>query len=190
MSEFQFTNYSLLSKDTGTRKRYAWCIFMDEEAETLDGVEGVEYILHPTFPDPVRYITDRATKFALQSEGWGTFVIQIRIFAKDGEEHQARHMLELHTDDWPISTKSPSFDSDKTEKIWDELLHSNFNWRKARTLAKKALLSDTQVLEILSDWEEQGLVRKAYFNAIDGLELWGSTAKIGKLPSIDDLKAR
>lgn len=163
---------------------------MDEDAEMLDGVEGVEYVLHPTFPNPVRYISDRETKFALQSEGWGTFVIQIRIFSKDGEEHQARHMLTLNNDDWPISTESPTFDSDDTEILWGELLHSNFNWRKAKTLAKKTHLSVTQVLEVLSGWEKQGLVRKAYFNAIDGLELWGSTAKIGKLPGIGDLKDR
>jgi hypothetical protein len=53
------------------------------EAE-LDAVEMVRYTLHPTFPDPVRTVTDRQTAFKLDAIGWGEFTIQAQIIRKDG----------------------------------------------------------------------------------------------------------
>jgi len=59
-----------------------WAIWL--EGENLEDVAYVEYVLHPTFPNPVQKVTDRGSKFRLQARGWGEFNIKVRVhFAED-----------------------------------------------------------------------------------------------------------
>lgn len=73
--------------------RWNWSVFINADDATLRQIECVEYTLHPTFPDPVRRICNRESKFALTSNGWGTFTIQVRILYRDGRSEQRAHPL-------------------------------------------------------------------------------------------------
>jgi transcription initiation factor IIF auxiliary subunit len=77
-----------------------WEVFMNEPPEVLEQVSEVEYVLHKTFPEPIRTIDDRSTRFALRSSGWGMFHIQITVLMKDGREISAGHMLDFNRP-WP-----------------------------------------------------------------------------------------
>lgn len=74
---------------------WEWTVFIETDVETLSQIEYVEYILHPTFPEPVRQVFNRDTKFALTAKGWGTFEIKIRVVFKDSTERHLTHVLEF-----------------------------------------------------------------------------------------------
>jgi transcription initiation factor IIF auxiliary subunit len=74
---------------------YDWTVFMNEPAEKLALVKSVEYRLHETFPNPVRTITDRDSRFALDSSGWGEFTIRIAVHLLDGSVVRTKHELAL-----------------------------------------------------------------------------------------------
>ena len=61
----------------------------------LDEVDHVVYILHSTFPNPVRTIKDRKTKFKLETGGWGVFMIKVDVVKKNGEKLRLTHSLVL-----------------------------------------------------------------------------------------------
>jgi hypothetical protein len=62
-----------------------WSVWLDGREEDLDKVQSVKYVLHPTFPDPVRVVTDRQSKFRLSALGWGEFSITAEVSTNMGE---------------------------------------------------------------------------------------------------------
>ena len=62
-----------------------WAIWLEGPADELEEVEFVEYILHPTFPNPVRKVSNRATKFRMATRGWGEFNIRARVHLDNDE---------------------------------------------------------------------------------------------------------
>lgn len=74
-------------------KRWDWTVYIDTDQKTLSSIDHVQYTLHPTFPNPVREVYDPRNGFALSSNGWGTFVIEIKVFFKDGSTKDLRHKL-------------------------------------------------------------------------------------------------
>jgi len=68
---------------------------MDEPSERLDLVDHVEYRLHETFFEPIRVMRDRKSLFAVDSSGWGEFVINITIYLKTGAEAYVKYELDL-----------------------------------------------------------------------------------------------
>ena len=85
--------------NTGNTARYLrsggaeWQAFIAAETNTLNEIQYVEYILHPTFTNPVRRIFSRKNGFLLSSSGWGTFTIRINVVFKDGSTRYLEHML-------------------------------------------------------------------------------------------------
>jgi transcription initiation factor IIF auxiliary subunit len=73
--------------------RWDWTIFLDADSNVLREIECVEYTLHPTFPNPVRKVCQSETKFALSSNGWGTFVVKVKILYKNGRVEELEHEL-------------------------------------------------------------------------------------------------
>ena len=73
--------------------RWDWTIYIDADASTLEQIECVEYQLHPTFQNPLRKVCKPDTKFALSSNGWGTFNIGVNIIYKDRHTQQLKHEL-------------------------------------------------------------------------------------------------
>jgi transcription initiation factor IIF auxiliary subunit len=62
------------------------------------------YILHPTFANPVRTITNRTNKFLLKTAGWGVFWIRAKVIDKEGKETLLGHYLELKYPDGTPTT--------------------------------------------------------------------------------------
>lgn len=82
-----------------------WSVWIDGSDAELDDVSHVEWRLHPTFPDPVRRVTDRVSKFRLDTGGWGTFVVHAVVHTKSGTPHRLRHQLQLH---YPGGSSAPA----------------------------------------------------------------------------------
>lgn len=82
---------------------WKWWLWIEAEKKDLDKIDHVVYTLHPTFPKPVRTITDQKSKFKLEAEGWGVFRIYARIFLKDKTEIPVEHDLQL---EYPDGTRN------------------------------------------------------------------------------------
>ena len=59
---------------------WKWWIWIEAPEQDLDQIDHVVYTLHSTFPDPVRTVKDRASKFKLSTGGWGTFRVYAKVF--------------------------------------------------------------------------------------------------------------
>jgi hypothetical protein len=67
-------------------KIWQWTAFIEADSNVLEQIECVEYILHPTFPNPrvdVCSLGDNSKPFALSAQGWGTFNLKARVLYKD-----------------------------------------------------------------------------------------------------------
>lgn len=101
----QFNNFARKIGEQEIRKgvildNYKWRVFIDEPDKVLDKIEYVEYLLHYTFSPPHRRINDRKSKFALDEEGYGSFVIDIKVKFKNGTEGSYTYFLDL-SKQWP-----------------------------------------------------------------------------------------
>jgi hypothetical protein len=76
-------------------KRWDWSVWIDGSDVELDQVESVEWVLHPTFPEPIVLVNERQSKFRLDSFGWGEFEINAHVTAKDGHKQHLKHWLRL-----------------------------------------------------------------------------------------------
>jgi DNA/RNA endonuclease G (NUC1) len=74
---------------------WSWEVWLDGPDTALDKVEAVVYTLHPTFPDPRRRVTDRASRFSLRAGGWGEFMIRADVNLRDGQSLTLQHWLRL-----------------------------------------------------------------------------------------------
>src|ERR1700733_14075203 len=72
-----------------------WEVCFDGPDTALDKVEAGGYTLHPTFPDPRRRVTDRASLFSLRAGGWGEFMIRADVNLRDGQTLTFQHWLRL-----------------------------------------------------------------------------------------------
>jgi transcription initiation factor IIF auxiliary subunit len=72
---------------------WRWSLWIAGSDDDLDRIESVAYRLHSTFPEPVRTVTDRASKFQLRCSGWGIFLIPIEVRLKNGETIHLMHQL-------------------------------------------------------------------------------------------------
>ncbi len=99
--QFKFNNYSRRIGGSGEHDTYEWKLFMDESDEKLDRVNCVEYRLHETFPNPIRFVKDRTSRFALSLAGWGNFIVYITIYLNDGTEILDKYDLDLRKP-WPL----------------------------------------------------------------------------------------
>ena len=109
VSEIHFTN---IAKPLGERQGnewYEWVVYVNEGPGILSQIKAVEYLLHRTFVDPLRRMTDRNSKFALRSSGWGEFDILITVFFADGSRLETTYSLDLSRS-WdstlPVTTPS------------------------------------------------------------------------------------
>jgi transcription initiation factor IIF auxiliary subunit len=99
-----------MSLSTGQSFKYQgndwwkWSIWIEAAQPELEQIEYVTYKLHPTFPNPIRTVDDRDSKFRLNTHGWGVFPIQVWIFKKSGELIKLKHHLVLEYRDGTIPT--------------------------------------------------------------------------------------
>ena len=78
---------------------WEWGAFLDDRGSgELSNVEFVEYVLHETFPTPVRRIDTTDGGFRLDAGGWGTFVLKAFVHFKDGKKTKLEHDIQLKYD--------------------------------------------------------------------------------------------
>jgi transcription initiation factor IIF auxiliary subunit len=182
MSKLIFNNYSRYMRTTQDHKIFALCVFLRGDENLMNSIRMVEYVLHPTFPNPVREITDREHCFVLQTEAWGIFNMQINVYFEDGRREDVDYQVKLEQDDWPKGPKMTSFESGTQRQIYESLFDPKWQWRKISTIAKLADQTTENATRVLEDLSTKGFVRKAYYRSIDNKELWGATSVVGVLP--------
>jgi transcription initiation factor IIF auxiliary subunit len=75
---------------------WEWEAFLDDEGSgELSNVKFVEYVLHETFPNPIRRIASPAEGFRLKTSGWGTFDLKAFVHYKDGKKVRLQHEIQL-----------------------------------------------------------------------------------------------
>lgn len=178
----KFSNYSLWIGKKHDHNWFEWCVFVDEDFETLKNIKYVEYILHPTFPDPIRRTIDRSQKFALYSSGWGEFIIRIKVGFEDGKVINDKYSLSLDTDNWLKKDMPSDFENTDATLVYKSLKHEKYRWRKLATIIKATNFSEDKIKAILKDLENDHLVRKSPFKSIDNREMWGVTSIVGCFP--------
>lgn len=97
----RFDNYAKpAAQQTQDRRVYEWRLFVDEPPDVLDTIQEVDYLLHPTFPQPFQVSQDRANQFEIVGAGWGGFNVQITVHFRDGKQAKTTYRLDL-TKGWP-----------------------------------------------------------------------------------------
>lgn len=99
-SKIRFNNYAKATSTLQGRTYYNWRVFVDEPNEVLARIAEVQYLLHPTFPNPLQVRTNPNDKFAVDGTGWGQFLIQITIKYKDHSTETTSYYLDF-TKGWP-----------------------------------------------------------------------------------------
>lgn len=74
---------------------WEWSVWLEGTKKELETIDHVVYMLHATFPDPVRVVKKRSTGFRLDSAGWGEFEIYIEIHRVGGKVQKREHHLTL-----------------------------------------------------------------------------------------------
>jgi hypothetical protein len=74
---------------------WKWSVWLKGMDQELDQVTEVRYQLHPTFSPPIQIITDRQSKFRLDSSGWGEFAIYATVSRRAGPPERLQHWLKL-----------------------------------------------------------------------------------------------
>jgi transcription initiation factor IIF auxiliary subunit len=78
---------------------WKWKVWIESPSQDLDRISNVTYTLHRTFPNPVRTIKDRESKFCLETSGWGEFTIFALVEFENKELQKLTHELELRYPD-------------------------------------------------------------------------------------------
>ena len=82
---------------------WEWSVWI--EGDQLDEVHDVAWHLHPTFPEPLRWRSDRSDGFKLVGRGWGEFEIKATMYNERGQPSSVSAWLELGGSDRPAPSK-------------------------------------------------------------------------------------
>jgi transcription initiation factor IIF auxiliary subunit len=126
------------------KDRWEWSVWIDGPAERLDEIAYVEYILHPTFTQPIRRVEDRGSQFRLNGRGWGEFMIHANVATHTGEIQRLDHWLKL-TDE----NRSAGMRVADVEKPTVFLSYSRVDSRIAEELRR--FLEEQKGYEVLTD---------------------------------------
>jgi hypothetical protein len=86
---------------------WSWTVFLQGDRSVLSSIRCVEYRLHPTFPNPVRRVCALGSidrPFALTTQGWGEFEIQIKVTFARGPTDSFSYPLRLRESFLPSTT--------------------------------------------------------------------------------------
>jgi NTE family protein len=82
-----------------------WSAWIEGPDDELDRVKKVVYTLHHTFANPIRTVTNRETKFRLETEGWGVF----RLYASVVYDDKTDKLLHLDLEfEYPAEARRPT----------------------------------------------------------------------------------
>lgn len=98
--KIKFNNFAKIDQIFSDRRYYKWRVFVDEPDQVLNKISEVQYLLHPTFPEPLQVRTNPDDKFAVEASGWGEFNIQITVKYKDKSTVEKSYHLDFNKK-WP-----------------------------------------------------------------------------------------
>jgi hypothetical protein len=86
-----------VQQDSSMRRTgwWDWSVWLTGSKADLDQIEFVEYVLHPTFSEPVQRRADRSSGFRLKASGWGEFMIHLHLHTRDSKVIKLEHWLRL-----------------------------------------------------------------------------------------------
>jgi len=100
-TEIKFNNWTKpTGKEYDGREYYKWRIFVDEDKTILNCINEVQYMLHPTFQNPLQIRRNPGDKFAVEMSGWGVFLIDITVKLNNGEALNTNYTLDFKKS-WP-----------------------------------------------------------------------------------------
>jgi hypothetical protein len=99
----RINNFARPGSTVGARRIYQWRVFIDEPPAVLNTIQEVQYLLHPTFPEPFQVRRNPADRFALETTGWGSFEIDVTIRYRSGKVDKKRYTLDLGKS-WPAGS--------------------------------------------------------------------------------------
>ena len=87
-------------------KWYTWRAYLvADDPDELKNVKEVEYVLHPSFKNPIVTVKDSENNFEIIRKGWGTFNLKATVYyADDTPPLSLEHWLEF---DHPNSNYIP-----------------------------------------------------------------------------------
>lgn len=98
--KIEFNNYAKETRKLYGKTYYRWRVFVDEPENVLKTIEEIEYLLHPTFSEPLQIRDNRGDKFAIEATGWGEFIIQISIKFINQTTSETSYYLDF-SKSWP-----------------------------------------------------------------------------------------
>jgi hypothetical protein len=144
---------------------WKWAVWIEASEQKLKQIEYVEYILHSSFAEPVRRITNRTSKFRLSSFGWGEFTIRAVVVTKNGEKTNLRHRLELSYPSKQVTETKDKATSPGTIEPPVLFLSCNISDSLFAHALKKALIEKGAQAYMVAD-ESSGLPWEASINQL------------------------
>ncbi|HEX3478532.1 MAG TPA: pYEATS domain-containing protein [Kofleriaceae bacterium] len=122
------------SEQKGSRE-WKWSVWLSGKRTELANVERVVYHLHPTFPDPIRTVTDRGTGFRLDETGWSEFEIVAHVAVKRGASSTLKARLELGRPAKPDAAHTVFISSSLADATWALELKRALETSKVRVVS-------------------------------------------------------
>ena len=155
MSLYDFQNLNIMNyKIQQSSKRefkssnfWNWSVWVEGSPEDLD-IDHIEYILHSTFPNRVRTISSRRTKFKLKSKGWGEFTFKIRIYLNDNSrplylKHDLKLFDQTAKESKSVFISAPLKNKDEALELARELKEVNLVVRSQDNIEPEGSLIDS-----------------------------------------------
>jgi transcription initiation factor IIF auxiliary subunit len=80
----EIDNTSTYEGKLGETDWWQWTAYIKcTPPDSLDAIEYVEYILHPSFTSPVKIIRRKEGGFPLSTRGWGPFYLNATVYFMD-----------------------------------------------------------------------------------------------------------
>jgi hypothetical protein len=135
--------------------RWDWSVWIDGPDVELDRVESVEWVLHPTFPNPIVLVKQRQSKFRLDSSGWGEFEINAHVIAKDGQRQHLKHWLRLGAGDASAESASEErrsvfISSSAADAGWEDAVREALDRRGFKVLTASDVPSGVPIEAAIS----------------------------------------
>jgi hypothetical protein len=74
---------------------WKWSVWLEGTKQELDEVRHVRYVLHSSFRNPEREVTDRNSRFRLDARALGEFMLYVFIHKKSGRVTKREHWVRL-----------------------------------------------------------------------------------------------
>lgn len=144
------------SKYRGSRN-WRWNVWLEGPAVEEGQVESVTYHLHPTFSNPVHFVTDKNSKFKLSGSGWGEFNIRAEVSLADGAKLTLNHWLQFDAEEKLASQENTKGNIFLSHSTADGPVANRL---AALLIAKGYRVTASAMVELSADADWQNEIRK------------------------------